>query len=696
MNCFLSLIQPSLAHFHFRFKISVILLFSIIPHPLLSVSPPSNMSLRNHTITSKVYACIRDYNYRKAIQLLQSSLEEGASRSRPVLSLLAHCSYQDEDYLRSAEIYEELIELCPSSEQYQLYYVQSLVKAESFIDASRAAVASKVLPSSPFLHRIKLLQAQAEMEQGLLSEAAATLTQCNEKDIDTVLSLAAIHFRNKDFRSALDTYSNAQLIDDSPRIAYYIALCHYHLEEYEVALQAVVDIIDTTVEEEYEDDSCLCFNLKASILYAMKNVKAAKTTMKDFMDIGEVEEEDLDAVTIHNDAILKFDSDPATAIQNLQCIITSQPQQQSYPSEALGNILIMFLNQGREDLASETFEAYKNVAEELLPQETYSYVQAAATSMTSPNDSLECSVAEHAKHLKLEMKRLRSNKFSSTRAATASLRPGSSRPMSSRPSTARQTQRDLAHATKEFEESVNQFIPLLMLQAKAFWDQGEYAKSEAFLQQHSEILGDNDVFCENMAHSLFLQQGDKFEESIPYYEMLINSHTDASNLLELSAMALANLCVAYILTNQNEEAEAVMKAIALEEDNALAMGEVTESYHNSIVNLAVGTLYCERGNYDFGVGRVLKSLEPFDKNLSPDTWFYTKRCFLSLASKVSKLMFLMTDTMCHEIIDLLDDVVAEGTNIVLDDSISRSRTDAPTTIASEARQLKQLFITLSK
>lgn len=654
------------------------------------------MSLRNHTITSKVYSCIRDCNYRKAIQLLQTSLDGGAPRSRPVLSLLAYCFYHGEDYLQSSEIYEELIEAYPSSEQYQLYYVQSLVKAESYIDASRAAVASTVSPSSLYFHRIKLLQAEAEMEQGLLSDAAATLTQCKEKDIDRVLSLAAIHFRNKDFRSALDTYDSAQLIDDRPRIAYYIALCHYHLEEYEVALQAVVDIIETTVEEEYEDDSCLCFNLKAAILYAMKDAKTAKATMKEFMDIGGGEEEEdlLDAVTIHNDAIVKFDTDPAAAIQKLQCIITSHPQQQSYPSEALGNILIMFLNQGHEDLASETFETYKNVAQELLPHETYSYLQAAVTSMTSPNDTLESSVAEHAKHLKLEMKRLRSNKFPSTRPGTASIRPGSSRPMSSRPSTARLTQRDLAHATKEFEESVNQFVPLLMLQAKALWDKGEYAKTEAFLQHHSELLGENDVFCENMAHSLFLQQGDKFEESIPYYEMLINSHADASNLLELPAMALANLCVAYILTNQNEEAEAVMKAIALEEDNALAMGEVTESYHNSIVNLAVGTLYCERGNYDFGTGRICKSLEPFDKNLSSDTWFYTKRCFLSLASKIAKLMFLMTDTMFHDIIDFLDDVVAEGTNIVLDDNISR--TDAPTTIASEAMQLKQLFITLSK
>ena len=217
------------------------------------------MTLRHHTITSKVYSCIRDCNYRNAIQILQSNLKDGAPRSRPVLSLLAYCFYndEDEDYLQASEIYEELLEMCPSSEQYQLYYVQSLVNSESYIDASRAAASSTISPSSPFFQQMKLLQAQAEMEQGLLSEAVATLTQCNEEDIDTVLSLAAVHFRNKDYISALEQYNVAQTIDDRSIIAYYIALCRYHLEEYDVPLRAVTDIIETAAEDEYEGDPCL-------------------------------------------------------------------------------------------------------------------------------------------------------------------------------------------------------------------------------------------------------------------------------------------------------------------------------------------------------------------------------------------------------------------------------------------------------
>jgi tetratricopeptide repeat protein 30 len=48
------------------------------------------------------------------------------------------------------------------------------------------------------------------------------------------------------------------------------------------------------------------------------------------------------------------------------------------------------------------------------------------------------------------------------------------------------------------------------------------------------------------------------------------------------------------------------------------------------VNLVIGTLYCAKGNYTFGVSRIVKSLEPFQKKLGTDTWFYAKRCFSEL------------------------------------------------------------------
>lgn len=44
----------------------------------------------------------------------------------------------------------------------------------------------------------------------------------------------------------------------------------------------------------------------------------------------------------------------------------------------------------------------------------------------------------------------------------------------------------------------------------------------------------------------------------------------------------------------------------------------------------IGTLYCANHNYEFGVGCVIKALEPLDKKLSTDTWFHAKRCLVAM------------------------------------------------------------------
>jgi tetratricopeptide repeat protein 30 len=53
-------------------------------------------------------------------------------------------------------------------------------------------------------------------------------------------------------------------------------------------------------------------------------------------------------------------------------------------------------------------------------------------------------------------------------------------------------------------------------------------------------------------------------EAIRYYEPIVKRHSD--NILNVTAIVLANLCVAYIMTSQNEEAEDLMRKIEKEEE----------------------------------------------------------------------------------------------------------------------------------
>jgi tetratricopeptide repeat protein 30 len=114
-------------------------------------------------------------------------------------------------------------------------------------------------------------------------------------------------------------------------------------------------------------------------------------------------------------------------------------------------------------------------------------------------------------------------------------------------------------------------------------------------------------------------------------------------------------------------------------------------YHLCIVNLVIGTLYCTKGNYDFGVARIIKSLEPMQKKLGTDTWFYAKRCMVSLIETLAKHMLVMRDATINELLNFLDAVEIHGKGIktVID---PLEEFNEKKTVAYEAKLLKKMFL----
>ena len=86
-------------------------------------------------------------------------------------------------------------------------------------------------------------------------------------------------------------------------------------------------------------------------------------------------------------------------------------------------------------------------------------------------------------------------------------------------------------------------------------------------------------------------------------------------ILNVTPIVLANLCVSYIMTSQNEQAEELMRKIEKEEEKVAIEDPTKRVYHLCIVNLVIGTLYCAKGNYEFGITRIIKSLDPFNKKV---------------------------------------------------------------------------------
>lgn len=134
-----------------------------------------------------------------------------------------------------------------------------------------------------------------------------------------------------------------------------------------------------------------------------------------------------------------------------------------------------------------------------------------------------------------------------------------------------------------------------------------------------------------------------------------------------------------------------MRKIEKEEERATYQDPSNEPFHLCIVNLVIGTLYCSKGNLEFGISRVIKSLEPYEKKLETDTWFYAKRCFLALIENLTKHMVVIKDASFTEIMHFLDEADKHGRDIPT--SFGGNAKDTHT-IASEARLLKKMIIKL--
>lgn len=114
---------------------------------------------------------------------------------------------------------------------------------------------------------------------------------------------------------------------------------------------------------------------------------------------------------------------------------------------------------------------------------------------------------------------------------------------------------------------------------------------------------------------------DAYTEAINFYLPFVLAAKES--LLAVKENVLANLCVAYIMTSQNDKAEELMRQIEREEERLAyqhAAPDAPQPLHHCIVNLVIGTLYCSKGNFEFGISRVIRSLEPYQKKLEADTW----------------------------------------------------------------------------
>jgi tetratricopeptide repeat protein 30 len=108
------------------------------------------------------------------------------------------------------------------------------------------------------------------------------------------------------------------------------------------------------------------FNLKAAIEYKLKNcifliniVDAAREALSDMPPRLEHE---LDQVTLHNQALMNMETDPTGGFEKLDFLL----QQQPFPQETFGNLLLLYVKYDFIDSAADLLAEYGHLASSAL------------------------------------------------------------------------------------------------------------------------------------------------------------------------------------------------------------------------------------------------------------------------------------------------------------------------------------------
>ncbi|ESO87397.1 hypothetical protein LOTGIDRAFT_127854 [Lottia gigantea] len=635
--------------------------------------------------TSTVYGLIKDQRYHEAIQILSHQLQSHP-KSRPALSLLGYCYFQSQDFVNASDCYEQLTVLFPDNEDYQLYFAQSLYKTNLYQEAMKVACQ---IDNPEYQGMITKLQSAIKYGEEDLPAAKSLVEQCPPDDPDTEINFACLLFKDGRYDEACQKFITAiQILGYQPHLSYNIALCHYMLKQYAPALKHIADIIEKGIRDHpelsvgmttegidvrsvgntltlHETALIEAFNLKAAIEYQLKNYESACEALTDMPPRGE---EELDAVTLHNQALMNMEAKPTEGFQKLQFLL----QQNPFPLETFGNLLILYIKYEYYDLAADVLAENAHMTYKFLSPYLYDFLEAVITRQTSPEEAYR------------RLDEMASKQTETLRKITKQVQES------------RQNHDDEAvkKALNDYDEALERYIPVLMQQAKIYWDMDNYLQVEKIFRKSVEFCNEHDAWKLNVAHVLFMQEN-KYKEATGFYEPIVKKNYD--NLLNVSAIVLANLCVSYIMTSQNEEGEELMRKIEKEEEQSAYEDPDKKAYHLCIVNLVIGTLYCAKGNYEFGISRVIKSLEPYNKKLGTDTWFYAKRCFLSLIENMSKHMIMIRDSVIQECIAFLEccELYGRSVKAVIEQPLEEEPMHpGRNTVAFQARIIKSLLLQL--
>lgn len=510
----------------------------------------------------------------------------------------------------------------------------------------------------------------------------------NDHRNDILFNLASCQASEGDLESALIIFEG--LDEVKVDLLYNKALCHYLLQRYEKALELInrsLNICRKECPELFIQNSLLpdavrnkqelsrfCFvellNLKSAVIFRQTaNCHDSKICLQDLLNVIPASD---DLNLRHNLAIYETSSNIESSFHLLKGLADSHGS--SYPRVLLRNLILIALNGG---LLNEAKECWIKYRDELSDQFTESFSQFVEIQIDRDHETEEATYARLDNCLKT-----------------------------------------LLEGNVELDDEVSRLISIVSSEQALFlWDANQYELLERLLLKFKSILKDYPSWKINLAHTLFMMDS-RYEESVKLYEALLPKSPDQS-LLSVDPMILANLSVSYVLAGQNGKAEILIEDVqndesefmslnssnsstALPDSNLLNIDETgaSNSYlrkaqnyppHLSIINIVIGTLYCAKNNYEFGLMRVFKALEPLESKLNGRTWYHAKRCLLGALDRHLKHIIFLKDEIFDRAVEFL--MKCEKQGVLIETNLDgNSDHSGRSSVTYEARYLRYLIL----
>jgi len=187
------------------------------------------------------------------------------------------------------------------------------------------------------------------------------------------------------------------------------------------------------------------FNLKAAIEFTMKNPGVAKEALQDMPPRNE---DELDPVTLHNTALMNIEEDASTSFKKLNFLLNNPP----FPQETFPNLILLYCKYAHYDLAADILAENAHLTFKSLTQEDFEFLENFILYQTSQEEAYRKFQSLSSKHIDTLRKKTKAIQDARLARDTKAINV----------------------ALTDYDTGLDQYIPVLMMEAKMYWDKGNY------------------------------------------------------------------------------------------------------------------------------------------------------------------------------------------------------------------------------